>query len=234
MTLPKDKIYVQGYVEVNLSSGAVAKPISVAPDVWYGVMEELSVGLIHSRMGGDGFFAGPGTGLCLTGSSNGCANVYNNVGIDARYHLFDGTDKPIVLAADGGLFFRSLDPFAIALKVGAVGKKTISKIDLVFGASLVLGLTERDAGNKEVLSLPISAIYPVSDKLGVGGQTGLVLPFSAAGDTFLIPLSVAARYIVSPQIAVEGVFSFPALLGGSVIAQDIDGRVLSIGASYLL
>ena len=233
MTLPTGKILIQGYLDFNLSTDAVAKPISLAPDVWYGVNDDISVGLIHSGNGAGGFFGGVGRGLCFTGSDNGCGKFYNNLGINGRYHLFDGTDKPIVLAADGGLYFNSLDPFAMAIKLGAVGKTTVGPLDLLFGLNLFVGITERDLGNKEVLSLRITAMYPVNDKLSVGGQTGLVLPFDGAGDLFAIPIVVGARYMVSDVIAVDAAFSFPQLIGGDLTA-GADGRVLTVGGSYLM
>lgn len=238
MTLPKDKIYIQAYLDFNLSTDLVAKPVSLAPDVWYGLMDDLSVGLVHSGSGAAGFFGAAGNGLCFTGSENGCGSFYNNVGLNARYHLFDGVSQPVVLAADGGIFFRDFDPFTLSLKLGAVGKVGAGPVDVLFGLNLFIGITERDGvdgvgGNSEVLSLPVSAIYPVMPELGVGLQTGLVLPFEGAGDAFLIPLALAARYVVTPQIAVEGAFTFPGIAGGDA-APGFDGRVISVGVGYIL
>ncbi len=242
MTLPKDKIFIQAYLDFSLSSDAVAKPISVAPDVWYGLMDDLSLGLVHSSSGSIGFFGGAGSGLCFTGSDNGCPSFYSNAALLARYHLFDGVAQPVVLAADGGLVFRDFDPFTLSLKLGAVGKVGAGPVDVLFGANLLLGITERDGvvigdtevgGNKEVISLPVSALYPVLPELAVGVQTGLVLPLQNLADTFFIPFAVAGRYVVTPQIAVEGAFSFPSLLGSDA-AAGFDGRVLSVGVGYIL
>lgn len=239
MTLPKGTIYIQGYLDFNLSTDAVAKPISLAPDVWYGLQDDISVGLIHSGNGGAGFFGAAGSGLCFTGEDNGCGSIYNNVGVAARYHLFDGTDEPVVLALDGGVFFRDLDPFQLSLKFGAVGKWS-GPVDVVFGANLFLGITERDGdpltglgGNKETISIPVAVMYPVSEQLAAGVQTGFVLPLQNTGDFFAIPLALGARYVVTPVITVEGALSFPQLLGGEATA-GFDGRVFTVGASYLM
>jgi hypothetical protein len=72
MMLPKGAIAIHAVVEVNMSADLVAKPFSIAPDVWYGVSPKLQVGLVHSRMGQTGFLGGAGllgagAGLCLAG-----------------------------------------------------------------------------------------------------------------------------------------------------------------------
>ncbi|MEO8550334.1 MAG: hypothetical protein ABI678_10180, partial [Kofleriaceae bacterium] len=36
-TLPKGKLALDAFVEMNLSKDAAFKPVSLAPDLWYGV-----------------------------------------------------------------------------------------------------------------------------------------------------------------------------------------------------
>ena len=88
MTLPAGRVFVEVFAEINLSADAALKPLSIAPDLWYGVNDELTVGLVHSARGATGLFGATGNGLCLTGEDNGCAKIYNNLGIDARYHFY--------------------------------------------------------------------------------------------------------------------------------------------------
>src|SRR5215213_5512264 len=47
---------------INLSDGAAGEPVSLAPDLYYGVTNHLTVGINHER------------GFCLT--SDGCASKY--------------------------------------------------------------------------------------------------------------------------------------------------------------
>ncbi len=142
MTLPAGRWFIQAFAEINLSEDLVAKPISIAPDVWYGVSDVLTIGVVHSARAATGFFGNAGDGLCLTGSDNGCGKVYNSVGIDGRYHFY--REGGITAAADGGLFAQSIDPFQLALKVGAVGRWQSGSVAVELGASLFVGLTERD------------------------------------------------------------------------------------------
>src|SRR5215831_12535101 len=55
MTLPGGTFYINGVVETNLASGATGKPISLAPDLWYGASDKLTLGLVHSSRGSSGF-----------------------------------------------------------------------------------------------------------------------------------------------------------------------------------
>jgi hypothetical protein len=240
MTLPEGRALVQVFAEINLSDEQALKPLSIAPDLWYGVSDVLTVGLVHSGRGATGLFGGVGNGLCLTGSSNGCPDVYHNIGLDARYHFY--RSGGITAAADGGLFARSFDPFQLALKVGATGRWQSGVLAVELAPSIFAGLTERDGGdsvevstggNKETFILPVTAIYELMPKLGLAGQLGLTVPFEETGDTWLLGLSIGAQYMVNDQISADLAFSLPALAGGPD-GTGADARVLTLGVGYAL
>jgi len=233
MTLQKSGILVQAFLEISLSQDAVAKPISLAPDVWYGVSDILTVGLVHSSRAATGLLGTAGDGLCLTGSDNGCAKFYNSVGVDGRYHLYRAGN--ITVSADSGLFARSFDPFALALKAGAVGRWESGQLAFEAAPSLFLGVTERQGYNKEQLILPGTALYAITPKIGLAGQLGIVLPVEDAGNLFLLGLSVGAQYMVSDKISADATFSLPALVGGDAVVNDgAKGRIFTLGGSYAL
>src|SRR5690606_5212185 len=167
---------------------------SFAPDVWYGLTDELSLGLVHSASGTTGLFGGTGSSLCLTGDNNGCDGVYRNVGLAARYNLLD---QDLALAVTGGLHARDFDPFQLALQVGVSGRWLAGPVALLFDPNLFVGITERDAGNEEVLALPVAAMYDATDSLAVGLQTGVVLPFADVGNLWQLPLSLGARFALT-------------------------------------
>src|SRR5215510_14579538 len=97
LTLPKDRLVLDAFIEANLSSDAVFKPFSISPDLWYGATDDITVGLVHSAVGRSGIIgaggavAGAGNALCLAGTDNGCPDVYPGFGLDARYKLKTGT-----------------------------------------------------------------------------------------------------------------------------------------------
>jgi hypothetical protein len=240
MTLPEGRFFVQVFTEINLSQDLALKPLSIAPDLWYGVSDVLTVGLVHSGRGATGIFGGVGNGLCLTGSSNGCADVYHNIGIDARYHFY--RSGGITAAADGGLFARSFDPFQLALKVGATGRWQSGELAVELAPSIFAGLTERDAGdsvevstgnNKETFLLPVTAIYALMPKLGLAGQVALQVPFEETGDTWQLGVSLGAQYMVNEQLFADLAFSLPLLAGGQD-GTGADARVLTLGVGYAL
>src|SRR5882757_2600288 len=68
--VPKGKLVLDAQLELNLSSGNAFKPVSLAPDLWYGVTDDITLGLVHSGLGETGFIGAVGDSLCLTGSSN--------------------------------------------------------------------------------------------------------------------------------------------------------------------
>lgn len=233
--LPKGKLVLDAQLEMSLSSDRVFKPVSLAPDLWYGVTDDLSLGLVHSSLGETGFIGAAGDGLCFTGKDNGCPNFYNKVGIDGRYRL----KKP--LALDFGLYINSIsDPFLLDIKIGVDGRWVWNKISLELQPSLFIGLTNREppmvtppavatGGNTEFLFIPATIAYRVAPKADVALQAGLALPFSNTGDTWTLPLAIAARYALTPQFGVGLAFAFPKLIGGNGTA---DARSLTLGGTY--
>lgn len=239
MTLPAGQAFLQAFVEMNLSADAAFKPVSIAPDIWYGVSDVLTVGLVHSGRGATGFFGGVGNGLCITGEDSGCAKVYDNVGLEGRYH-FHRSDSMTISAA-GGLFANSFDPFLLSLKAGVIGRWQSGPLAVEFAPALFAGLTERSpepgtvmvSSNKEILSVPVGLMYAIAPTLALGVQTGIVTPLEDAGDLFLIPLSAGVQYIASDKLVVDLVFSLPALAGGPD-GTGADFRTLTLGVGYAL
>lgn len=236
MTLPKGRVLVQAFLEMNLSADAAFKPVSLAPDVWYGLKDDISIGLTHSANGSDGFYGGVGNSLCLTGDENGCGGLYRNLSLLGRYNLID---TGLGVAVQGGLVIADIDPFTVGLQVGAVGRwehKPL-KLAVVAQPSVYLGLNKRDGdvltgavGNTERITLPVAVLYDVDGKLSVGAQTGLILGLDDLASQWVLPLSVGARYPVMPDIWAELVFSLPTLVTGADPGPGaFDNRVLTLG-----
>jgi hypothetical protein len=228
--LPEKQVYLQVFLPINLSTDAAFQPVSLAPDLWLGVKPKLTLGLTHSSHASTGFFGGAGAGICFVGEDNGCAEVLSNTALQVRYAL---PVKKLALAAEGGLVFRSYDPLAVALKVGVVGRWQRKALSVLFGLNLFAGLSERDTtGNKEILHVPITAMYALNDKAAVGVQTGIGLPFADTGDLYFVPLAVGGRYMVNRKIHVDLIFSLPFLASGVDAINGFDSRVLTLAGGY--
>lgn len=241
MTLPEQQLYIQAFLPINLGTDAAFKPVSFAPDVWFGLKKDITVGLTNSRHAADGFFGGPSAGLCFQSEEDGCPDPLNATGLQVRYQIPD--DKvPIPLAAEGGLFVRTFDPFAMALKLGAVGRYEVDKLTALFGLNIFFGLTSRTVDdmmtmtevttNGETINLPLTVMYAVTPELSVGGQTGVILPLQNTGDAYAIPFALGGRYMVTPKIHADLIFSLPVLISGAD-PSGFDGRVLTLGGGYI-
>lgn len=236
LTLPRSRLLLDAFVGINLSSGAAFKPLSLSPDIWYGATDDITVGLIHSGVGQTGFLGAVGTSLCLTGSSNGCSDVYRGVGVDVRYKLKTGA---FAWAAGGGLYVRAFDPFQLAIKLGAIGRWTSGKMAVELAPNLFFGLTNRApdvmvvgaTGNEETLNLPVTGLYALTPKASVAVQTGVQLPLQNTGDTYAIPLSIGGHFLATPDLSVNLAFSLPKLVGGGE-GTGFDARVLTLGGTY--
>lgn len=238
LTLQKGRLVVNGYLAIGLSDGAAFKPISLSPDVWYGVTDDITVGLVHSAVGTTGFIGGVGESLCLSGSEN-CGDLYKNAGVEARYKL---KMSGIALAVDGGLYSGHItDLKLLELKAGAVGRWQKGPLAVEAAPSLFIAVTDRSssmtvngvtvtAGNRDTLSLPATALYALNPMITLAAQTGLVLPLEDTGDTYAVPLSVGAFYKVNDQVNVTAAFSLPQLIAAS--SGGIDVRTITLGGSY--
>jgi hypothetical protein len=252
LTLPKGRLVLNAFFEINLSDSAAFKPFSISPDLWYGATDEITVGLVHSALGTTGFMGGIGTyglgngdGLCLSGSGDGgCADVYPGFGLEGRYKL-----KPafgFTLAADGGLYVRHIsDPIELSIKIGALGRWHKDKLAVEINPSLLIGLTNRTqsetAGgvtvdltlNDDILFIPGTVLYTVAPQIDVMGQTGFFLPLEHTGDTYAIPLSVGASYHLNESVNLTLALSLPRLIASSSGGQTgFDARVLTLGGNY--
>ena len=233
MTMPKGKLVVNGFIEINLSENAAFKPVSITPDVWYGVNDKLTLGLAHSSIAATGFVGGVADSLCITGRTRGCAKVYRNVGAKVRYRL----KMPWTL--DTGLLFPSVSqPTLVDLQAGAIGRWRFKKVVVEFQPNLVIALNSRtDAGDavqgrSQRLNLPGTVGYTVSPKVELNAQLGLSVPTSKPGNFFTIPFAIGGRYVYKPNISFGLMFALPALLSGSALTGGVTTRTLILGVTY--
>jgi hypothetical protein len=233
--VPKGKLVLDAQLEINLSSDNAFKPVSLSPDLWYGVTDDITLGLVHSSLGETGLIGAAGDSLCLTGSSDGCAHVYNKVGLDGRIRLV----RP--LALDVGLYVNSFaDPFHLDAKIGLDARWAWNKLSLELQPSFFIGLTNRNPkdamGNAlpkeadtETLFIPATVAYRVVPKADLALQAGLVLPFTDTSNTWSVPISIAARFAATPKLGIGLAFTFLDLIGGTSTADD---RSLTLGGTY--
>src|SRR6188768_1389128 len=122
VTLPQGGININGDIVIGLWKDNAGKPISIVPNLYYGVNDQLTVGIAHNFIADTFATAGFARGLCLSGESDGCFNkVYSGLSFDALYSFM--RQATMDLAAHGGIDLNALSPeFLMALRVGLKGK----------------------------------------------------------------------------------------------------------------
>lgn len=244
LVVEKGKIQIMGStLNINLSADAVAKPVFLAPSVYYGVNEKLTVGVTHDSgttmwtprpalrfttidVLGTPVQVAAGAGICITGEENGCPKVYDNIGFDAMYSI---KAEKLSLAAHGGIDIASFDPLLLQLRVGALGRYAATdKFSVVFDPRIRVGLTERDA-NGEAIDIPVWFWFQANEKMGAYLHTGINSTFENLGDNYVVPVGLGLNYNVNDKLMVGGDFHFVNLLGNG---GDVDFRILGVRAAY--
>ncbi len=223
-------ISVHVALQVGLLESNVGDPLSLSPDVWYGVSDKLAVGLTHSIYGLTGFWSGlTPSSLCIAGDA--CGDVYSNGGLQAKFGL--SQSGGMSLSAIGGVIYNVADPFRLGLRAGVDGMWSSGQISVAFTPSLYIGLNERDtAGNKEALMLPVAFMFGLSEQLHLGAQTGLIGPLDGLGDSFRIPLAFGATFKLNHTMMVGGAFSLDRVAGGDDVFGATDLRSLALFFSW--
>jgi hypothetical protein len=229
MTLSNRRLFIWLPVEINLSDDLVAKPVSVAPDIWVGLGDALAVGALTSSHAFTGFWGGVGDGACLRGEVNGCPRVFDNAGVAARFNLAAASGG--ALGVEVGMFATSFDPFTLVAKAGVTGMIGGELVRLLIAPSFFVGLTERDAGNEESLSVPL-ALMIGPDAFRVGLQSGALLQLEDIADTYVIPASVGVQAGLG-QAVLFAAFSLPSAVVGEMLAvpDGFDARTLTLGVA---
>lgn len=233
LAAPAKRFVVHAQVELSLSADAALEPVSVAPDVWYGVTPRLTAGLVHSSRATTGLVGFAGDGVCLAGEEGGCGAVYDRVGLLARLHVTDRVlavaGAPISLGVDGGLVARSLEGSMFAVKVGALARWQRGRLTAELAPSLFIGVSERDLGNDERVHLPVSAAFAVTSRVAVIAQTGMVLRLAELRREAIVALSAGAQVMLGRHLFADVVFTLPRWMDTDTSTDGVDARALTIG-----
>ena len=206
----KGMLQVQGEtLRVNLSKGEAFEPISLAPDILYGIKKGWTLGVTHD------------TGICLTGVEGGCAKAYNDVGVELQLSLMGRGSFQV--AATGGASVSSFsDPFVAGLNFGFLTRLRFGKVAVDSRPRVYVGLTERDTEG-DILDLPVNVHYQVHPQTAVGIETGFSASLDDVGGENKIPFGMAALFAVNEKIDFGLALRLTNMAGSD---GGIDGREL--------
>jgi hypothetical protein len=209
-------------VELGLASSV--RPIALAPDLWYGVTDRLTVGIIHSDPSLDQIAAT--ASLCFRGSDLTCDHVYRGSGVDVAWSALAG---PLAIAPRVRVAVRDTDPFKPATTVGALVRWAFHRFAIYADPYLRFGLANRELGNRTTLFVPIwLAVQPVRGAL-LSLHTGYDSDLAVASDGWHLPIAVDATWRITPQIDLGLEGGFPSLLGPQNSVHD---RALTLSVAY--
>ena len=211
---------------VNASKDSFGKPTSLAPDLFYSVSDTVQIGLLHT--GPMGWQSRPGFGLCLTGTSDGCPKVYNNVGFDFMYGLLFGDFHLSLHSSLFLLFFPDPNPTEVMWTIGLTGKFHFTNaVALFFDPRVGVMLSHRDI-YKEQLFIPVELQFQTTAALSVKVLSGVSGRLSALGDTYEVPLGLGLVGNVNSNVDLGVRFSFDNLLGHATGVSRADARSIGL------
>lgn len=223
---------VAGHVafEINVAKDAEREPMSIAPDLSYGITDNLTFGIIHSASALTGFRGSAGSGVCFTGTAGGCRTMYTVGGIEALYNIGRGS---AALALDAGIIWSAFEPSVHTdAKLGLKLKMSEGNVFAWFQPNVWLALDDRwdrVVPHEHQLFLPISMwIKPIAP-LALGVGTGVKGPLKNFGDRLAIPVGPLVQYAFDKRLSVGASFVFGKILAGSdVMNPGLDARAVQI------
>lgn len=194
--------------ELNLAHGEFAEPMSLAPDLWLGVLPRLTVGVIHSNPSVDRFSAG--ATFCVRHLDIGCHTTYHGSGIDVRWSALPG-DLEVVPRLR--VLVRELDPFKPAVTLGSLVRWRHGRLAVTGDPYLQLGLANTDKGNRHALFLPVQLSVQPMLSWEVLLRTGWHSDLAVIRDGWHIPVALGTRARATDHIDVGAMVGFSTLLG---------------------
>jgi hypothetical protein len=224
LVLDPGEVVTRVAVEIGLSTGRLAQPLSVAPDAWIGVSPRLTIGLVHSNASLDQIDAR--ASFCLRGDALSCDRAYRGSGIDVRWSWREGS---LAVAPRGRLVLRDLDPWKPAVTVGALARWIRGRYAITSDPYLRLGLAHRELGNRAALFVPIwLGIQPACRWL-VALHTGWDTELATWRDTWHVPLGLEVVAQATRRLDIGLAAGFPRLAGPQ---NNINERAMSITLAY--
>lgn len=239
ITLPQYMFEVHAEAMFNISNNHVFGSVSLSPDAYFGITDDIQIGINHSKT--MGVYNVPGTAPLCIGGDNECTGVYDQVAVDGLFRVLN--KDQFQLGVHGIVGGQSLDPFGLALRAGVLGKwKPAEIFALEFDPGLGIGITNRDSlgafravsyGNKEYLYLPARGTIQATEALSFFMDLYMVLPFDHAGDLVRLGTNLGGQYAITNKIDVGGEFRLPVLIHGDAYRNTgFDVRQLGVFANF--
>lgn len=206
LTLAQDLAQLDVPVVFNLIDSTMWKPVFIPARLAYGVNSDVTLAVTHQ------------VGFCLSGPTNGCPKLYNDVGLEGLIAIMPSGRLQAALAA--GMELPSIsDPFVASAVLGFDSRLVVGPLALRLDPRLRIGVTQRDIGNKEFLTVPATLQFQVTPSVALFAALAVSGPLNPAVGSFstsyTVPLNFGLAYGT-------GDYDF----GASFTFLDLRGNVL--------
>lgn len=205
-------VLAQGQLDIELTAeidAAYGKPISLAPDAWFGATPRLTIGIVHSGPAIDRIE--PGASLCVVTGLPGCSQLYRGSGADALWLAYD--DGALAIAPRVRLLLRDVDPMKPAATLGGLARWTRGRWAVWADPYVQLGLANTGDGNRAALFVPIGVSVQPGCRWSIDARTGFDSDFAVIRDGWYVPASIGARVRATSHVDVGAMLGFFSALG---------------------
>ena len=211
--------------ELNLQTGEIARPLSFAPDAWYGVTSRLTVGVIHSSASLEQIQ--PGATFCVqTLDIAGCDHLYRGTGIDVLWSARGGA---LAVAPHFRAVLRDVDPAKPALTLGALVRWQRGRFAVEGDPYLRVGVANTSQGNRTALWLPVEFELQPTCRWMIGFETGWNSDLAVWRDGYYVPAALEVRARATRHLDVGATFGFSSAFGPQATAKQ---RVLFLRVGW--
>jgi hypothetical protein len=198
IVLPRGVVEVTANVEAWLLPGRAFDAISVAPDIFVGVTQRLTLGVTSSNRALSSVSAGGGA--CFGPVTSGCVAKIADVGVDAIWQARAGA---LAWAPHARLVMRQFSPSKPAAMLGARVRWHHGRWAVVADPYLQLGLANTDRGNRHALHVPLWLQVQPTCRWSIGLRTGFESEFAVIRDGWHGVLGGVVTAAVTPSITIE-------------------------------
>jgi len=234
MTLPGGGFQFSAVIEANLGASKIAKPISIAPDLWIGLHDRLTLGIYHSGRAANGFLSGVGTGLCLRdGMSGTCkaglGDIYTFVGSEMRIGLTQGGFATALVLGGNARFLEAEKLFAG--KAGFHARIHSKRVAIELSPMVNVGINQR-AVNQDQVFVPVTFYLRFAPRVSLALQGGFATTLKKAGDNYRVPAAAGMSFWLGNHISIDAAFGLAAVLDKNDMTKAFDQRSATVGLSY--
>ena len=225
---------IDATTELEMSQGKVGKPVSLAPDAWYGATDGLTIGVVDSKYAMTGFRGSAGGAFCVTGPNDGCSTLYNDVGLEAWQAIARG---PEALVIGAGGYATNIQKGFYAAKLGIKARVAEGRLSLATQPSVFVAVTDRNLAmspNLDQLYLPVALALKLSTAASFTVGSGIKGQVRDFTHHWAIPIGASLALTIG-HVQLGAAWTFGSLDVADQTAQHgVDQRVLQAWLSYTM